>query len=111
MCRTRLGGHLKSLGLCVAQFFVIKTFLLTTKRMVYCSMVLEVLLYGAVSWAIKKQPSGRSKHYIIDVCTAHRAEQRIRHLTTVQIRMMFGMETSMKDLLTVRGLLWLGHQE
>ena len=37
------------------------------------------------------------------------AEQRIRHLTTAQIRMMFGMETSMKDLLSVRRLHWLGH--
>ena len=29
--------------------------------------------------------------------------------TTAQIRMMFGMETSMKDLISVRRLCWLGH--
>jgi len=42
-----------------------------TKQMVYCSMVLGVLLYGAESWAIKEQPSGRLKHYVIDVCAAY----------------------------------------
>ena len=38
-----------------------------------------------------------------------RAEQRIRHLTTAQIRTMFGMETSMKGLLSVRRLCWIDH--
>ena len=38
-----------------------------------------------------------------------RADQRIRHLTSERIRAMFGMETSMKDLLSIRRLRWLGH--
>ena len=66
---------------------------LSTKRMVYCSMVLGVLLYGAKSWAIKERTirkiescHNRCMRCILGVS---RADQRIRHLTSEQIRAMF----------------------
>ena len=67
----------------------------------------------AESWAIK-EPTIRKIKTFYNRCMCCilgiiRAEQRIRHLTTVQIRMMFGKETSMKDLLSVRRLRCLGH--
>jgi len=69
--------------------------------MVYCSMVLEVLLYGAKSWAIK-EPTIRKietfhNSYMCCILGVSRAEQRIRYLTTV-------LCISMKDLLSVRWL-------
>ena len=43
------------------------------------------------------------------VCAAYWVfEQRIKHLTTAQIRTMFGMETSMKDLYGY--VCWATHQ-
>ena len=107
----KIGRVSRVFGTFRGSMFCDRNLSLTTKRMVYCSMVLEVLLYGAESWAIKEQPSGRSKHYIIDVCAAHWVLVELsKGLGTLPLP-RFGMETSMKDLLTVRGLLWLGHQE
>ena len=86
---------------------------LCTKRMVYCSMVLGILLYGAETWAAKEDIIRKieSFHNRCMRCMlgVSRIEQRIRHLTSAQIRTMFGMETSMRDLLSVRRLRWLGH--
>ena len=86
---------------------------LSTKRMVYCSMVLGVLLYGAESWAIKERTIRKIESFhnrcMRCILGVSRADQRIRHLTSEQIRAMFGMETSMKDLLSIRRLRWLGH--
>ena len=64
--------------------------------MVYCSMILGVLFYGAESRATK-EPTIRKIKTFHNRCTCcilgiSRAEQRIRYLTTAQIRMMFGME-------------------
>jgi len=62
---------------------------------------------------LRNQPLGELKNFIIDVSAVYwsvsRAEQQIRHLTTAQVRTMFRMEISMKDLLSVRWLRWLGH--
>jgi len=67
-----------------------------------------VLLYGAESWVIK-EPTIRKIETFHNRCMCcilgiSQAEQRITHLTTAQIRMMFGMETSTKDLLSVKRL-------
>jgi len=88
----------------------------TNGALVYCSMILlGVLLYGAESWVIK-EPTIRKMETFHNRCMCcildiSQAEQRIRYmyLTTAQIRTMYGMETSMKDLLSVRHLHWLGH--
>jgi len=41
------------------------------------------------------------------MCCILGVEQRIRHLTTAQVRTIFEIETSMKDLLSVKRLCWL----
>jgi len=73
-----------------------------------------VLLHGiggiAVrGWAIKEQTIRKMNHFIIGIFDVSRAEQWIGHLTTAQIRTAFGMETSLKKLLSVRCLHWLGN--
>ena len=66
---------------------------------------------------LRDQPLGRLKLFIIDICAAYLvliklsnglATAQVRHLTTAQIRTMFGMETSTKDLSSIRWLGWLG---
>ena len=76
-------------------------------------MILGVLLYGAESWAIKEPTIGKIEkfhnRFMSCILGISRAEQKIRHLTTAQFRMMFGMEISIKDLLSVRRVRWLDH--
>ena len=105
--RSRVFGALRSAVFCD------RSLSLSTKRMVYCSMVLGVLLYGAESWAIKERTIKKIESFhnwcMRCILGFSRADQRIRHLTSEQIRAMFGMETSTKDLLSIRRLRWLGH--
>ena len=80
-----------------------KDLTLKTKRLVYRAVVLGVLLYGAETWAVKKEHSrkfevfhNRCLRAIMGITTE---QQRTNHTNSVQESQMFGMEESMEDLL------------
>ena len=109
----KIGRASRVFGALRSAVFCDESLSLSTKRMVYCSMVLGVLLYGAESWAIKERTIRKIESFhnrcMQCILGVSRADQRIRHLTSEQIRAMFGMETSMKDLLSIRRSRWLDH--
>ena len=86
---------------------------LRTKRLVYRGVVMGVLLYVAETWAIKRADSrklevfhNRCLRAILGITTA---QQRMGHISSVQVSQWFGMEESLEDLLSARRLRWLGH--
>ena len=86
---------------------------LRTKRLVYRAVVMGVLLYGAETWAIKRADSrklevfhNRCLRAILGITTA---QQRMGHISSVQVSQWFGREESLEDLLSARRLRWLGH--
>ena len=86
---------------------------LETKRMVYQSVVLGVLLYGAETWAPTQELVGKLNqfHRCCACCILgiRRTVQWKEHLTTVELAGRFGMVESIDDLLTQYRLRWLGH--
>ena len=91
----KVGRASRAFGALRGSVFCDKNLSLITKRMVYCSMVLGVLLYGTESKAIKKPTIRRLNRCMHCILGLSRAEQWIRHL----IRTMLGMETSMKSFI------------
>ena len=88
---------------------------LKTKRLVYQAVVLGVLLYGAETWATKREHSrklevfhNRCLRAILGITTE---QQRKEHISSVQVSQMFGKEESVEDLISRRRLTcrWLGH--
>ena len=83
------------------------------KRMVYKAVVLGVLLYGSETWTTKRNTTRRLEafhnHCLRGIVGITSAQQRIEHISSVQVASKFGMEESLEDLIVVRRLRWLGH--
>ena len=58
---------------------------------------------------LRNQPLGRLKRFIIDESAVYWVLVKLSNRLDARIRTMFGMETSIKDFLSVRRLRWLGH--
>ena len=84
-----------------------------TKRMVYKAVVLGVLLYGSETWTTKHNMTRRLEafhnHCLRGIVGITSAQQRIEHISSVQVASKFGMEESLEDLIVERRLRWLGH--
>ncbi len=86
---------------------------LKTKRQVYKAVVLGTLLYGSEAWTTKRAAVRRLEVFhnrclrgILNITTA---QQRMEHLSSVQVARHFGMTESLEDMVTGRRLRWLGH--
>ena len=64
----KIGRASQAFGALRGSVFCDRNLSLTTKRMVYCSMVLGVLLYGTESWAIN-EPTIRKIETCHNRCT------------------------------------------
>ena len=86
---------------------------LEMKRMVYQSVVLGVLLYGAETWVPTQELVGKldwfHRRCVRCILGISRTIQWKEHLTTVELAGRFGMVESFDDLLTQYQLRWLGH--
>ena len=86
---------------------------LATKRMVYRAVVLGVLLYGAETWTNKRAATQKLESFnnkcLRRIMRITRAQQRIKRITSTQVRKQFGVEETLEDVVTAKRLRWLGH--
>ena len=84
-----------------------------TKRLVYRAVVLGVLLYGSETWTTKHNTSKKLEVFhnrcLRSIMGITSAQQRMKHISSVQVAKNFGMEESLEDVITARRLRWLGH--
>ena len=87
--------------------------MMKTKRMVYQSVVLGVLLYGAETLVPTQDLVGKLDqfHWRCGRCILgiSRTVQWKEHLTTAEVADRFGMVKSIGNLLTQYRLRWMGH--
>ncbi len=81
--------------------------------MVYESVVLGTLLYGAETWANKSRTTqnleafhNRCMKSILGIIVEEQIRERI---TTVQVKQKFGAHSSLEGLIVKHRLRWLGH--
>ena len=81
--------------------------------MVYRSVVLGMLLYGAETWAPTRELVSRLDRFhrqcVRSILGVGRSIQWKEHLTTTELVSRFGMVESIGDLLIQCRLRWLGH--
>ena len=84
----------------------------TSKRLVYVSVVLGVLLCGSETWAIKSRTMQKLEAFhnrcmgcILGITSEQQIQERI---TTVQVR-RFGLHCSLEGITLKSRLRWLGH--
>ena len=84
-----------------------------TKRKVYESVVLSVLLYGAETWTIKagslRRLNGFHNRCVRSILGVSRHCQWKERISTRQLAKAVGMEYTMDDILMEHRLRWLGH--
>ena len=86
---------------------------ITTKRLVYNSVVLGVLLYGSETWTTTRNITRKLESFhnrcLRGILGITSEQQRMERITSIQIAKRFGMEDSLEDTITARRLRWLGH--
>ena len=83
------------------------------KRMVYKSIVLGTLLYGAETWAVKAEHLRKlnvvHRACIRSILGVSRARQRMDHLTSVELARRCNIESDIAEVLRQRRLRWRGY--
>jgi hypothetical protein len=109
----RIAKASRAFGALKEPVFKDKNLSLTTKRLVYKAVVLATLLYGSETWTTKRDAvrklevfHNRCLRGILGITTE---QQRIEHISSVQVAKRFGMEESLEDIVIRRRLCWLGH--
>ena len=109
----RIARASKAFGALCRPVFRDSTLSLVTKRMVYHVVVLGVLLYGAETWTNKRAATRKLKSFsnkcLRRIMGITRAQQRIKCVTSAQVRNKFGVEETLEDVVTAKKLRWLGH--
>ena len=86
---------------------------LKTKRLVYRAVVLGVLLYGVETWANKRDTSHKMDVFhnrcLQSIMGITKAQQRMSHISSIQVGGLCGMQESLEDIITARRFRWLGH--
>lgn len=84
-----------------------------TKRLVYRAVILGVLVYGSETWTTKHDTKRKLEVFhnrcLRGIMGITSRQQRMEHISSVQIAKQFGMEESLEDLIVARRLRWLGH--
>ena len=103
----------KAFGSLHSAVFLARDLSLETKRLVYCSVVLGVLLYGVETWAPTPVLVRKLEWFycgcIHCIMSVGNAVQWAQHITTAQLAEHFGMNESINHLLGQSRLRWLGH--
>ena len=109
----RIARASKAFGTLCRPVFHDSSLSLVTKRMVYRAVVLGVLLYGAETWTNKRAATQKLESFnnkcLRRIMGITRAQQRIRRITSAQVRKKFGVEETLEDVVTTKRLRWLGH--
>ena len=86
---------------------------LRTKRLVYHAVVLGVLLYGSETWVTKRDASRKievfHKRCLRSILGITTMQQRLGHISNVEVAKWYGMEESLEEMVAARRLQWLGH--
>ena len=86
---------------------------LRTKRMVYRAVVMGVLLYGSEAWTNKRAATSKLESFnnkcLRRVLGITRAQQRVSHITSAEVRKRFGIEELLEDVIAAKRLRWIGH--
>ena len=86
---------------------------IATKRAVYKSTVLAVLMYGAETWTLKAEHVRRLTTFhnrcVRTILGVTRYQQWEQRLTSRTLANRFGMDWSIPDIIMDRRLQWLGH--
>ena len=111
--RERIGHSSRVFGMLRKAVFQDSDLSVSSKRLVYMSVVLGVLLYGSETWAIKSRTMhkleafhNRCMRCILGITSEQQIQERI---TTVQLRRRFGLHCSLEGIILKRRLRWLGH--
>ena len=84
-----------------------------TKRLVYKAVVLGIILYGSETWTTKhfhvRKLEVFHKRCMRTIMGISSVQQRLEHISTIQVAKRFGMEESLEDIIAARCLRWLGH--
>ena len=79
-----------------------------TKRLVYRAIVLGVLLYGSETWTTKHNTTKKLEAFrnrcLRSIMSITSAQQRMGHISSVQVAKNFGMVESLEDVVTTRRL-------
>ena len=109
----RIAQAVRTFGSLCRSVFIASDLTMETKRMVYRSVVLGVLLYGAEIWAPTQEIVNKLNrfhwHCVRCIVGVNRAVQWREHLTTEELAGRFGVVESIGDLLIQWRLRWLGH--
>ena len=84
---------------------------LVTKKVVYQTVVLGILLYAAETWPAKQKDIRRLEGFhhrclqsILGIC---RMQQCLQHISNEKLRQWFGIPTSLEVMIACRRLQWL----
>ena len=85
----------------------------TTKHVVYQAVVLGTLLYGSETWTTKRAIMQKLETFhnrcLRGIFGITRTRQHDDHISSSEIREMFGMKELMQEVVTLRRVRWLGH--
>ena len=88
-------------------------FSIAIKRIVYGVTVLAVLLYGSESWTVRQRDVRRLKSFhlqcVRSILKINCGQQIQEHISSLQVRRMWGDIEEIADKVRVRRLRWLGH--
>ena len=109
----RIAKASRAFGMLKEPVFRDRNLSITTKRLVYNSVVLGVLLYGSETWTTTRSITRKLESFhnrcLRGILGITSEQQRMERVTSIQIAKRFGMEDSLEDTITARGLGWLGH--
>ena len=105
---SRIAKASRAFGCLRGPVFQNSNFSVSTKRAVYCGVILSVLLYGAETWTIKASSKKRLSSFY-NRCTrtilgVSRYQQWSDRITSRQLAFDFGMEEPLDDLLMAHRL-------
>ena len=109
----RIAKAFRAFGALKEPVFRDKNLSLATKRLVYKAVVLATLLYGSETWTTKRDAVRKLEVFhnrcLRGILGISAMQQRMEHISSVQVAKRFGMEESLEDMVTARRLCWLGH--
>ena len=109
----RIAKASRAFGMLKKPVFKDRNLSITTKRLVYKSIVLGVLLYGSETWtttcSITRKLESFHNRCLKGILGITSEQQRMEKITSIQIAKRFGMDESLEDTIIVRHLHWLGH--
>ena len=111
--KERIAKASRAFGALKEPVFRDKNLSLATKRLVYKAVVLATLLYGSETWTTKRDAVRKLEVFhnrcLRGILGISAMQQRMEHISSVQLAKRFGMEESLEDMVMARQLCWLGH--